>query len=97
MKSTYPSTRTGQLLTFAAATLMVSSVYAQETSLPVIPGAKGFGIMTKAGRTGTIIRVTNLNDSGAGSLREALMTAGKRTVIFDTSGTSTPRAVARSI
>ena len=86
MKITYPATRTGQLLSIAAATLLVSSAYAQETSLPVIPGAKGFGIMTKAGRNGPIIKVTNLNDSGAGSLRAALMTTGPRTVIFETSG-----------
>jgi hypothetical protein len=87
MKITYPATRTGQLLTFAAATLMVSSAYAQETALPVIPGATGFGIMTKAGRGGPIIKVINLNDSGAGSLRAALEATGKRTVIFEVSGT----------
>src|SRR4051812_28672621 len=89
MKISHPATRPGQLLTFAAATLLVSSAYAQETSLPVIPGAKGFGIMTKAGRNGAIIKVTNLNDSGPGSLRAALMTTGPRTVIFETSGTIT--------
>jgi len=77
------------LLAFAAANLLVTSAYAQETSLPVIPGAKGFGIMTKAGRGGQIIKVTNLNDSGAGSLRAALKTTGERTVIFETSGTIT--------
>ena len=43
MKITYPATRTGQLLSIAAATLLVSSAYAQETSLPVIPGAKAQG------------------------------------------------------
>ena len=89
MKITYPATRAGQLLTFAAATLLVSTAYAQEPSLPVIPGAKGFGITTKAGRNGPIIKVTNLNDSGPGSLRAALMTTGRRTVIFERSGTIT--------
>jgi hypothetical protein len=68
---------------------MISTAYAQQTSLPVIPGAKGFGIMTKAGRNGQIIKVTNLNDSGTGSLRAALTATGPRTVIFEISGTIT--------
>jgi hypothetical protein len=87
MKATYPATRSGQWLTSAAATLMASSAYAQVSSIPVIPGAKGFGIMTSAGRGGTVIKVTSLADSGAGTLREALMTPGRRTVIFEKSGT----------
>jgi pectate lyase len=77
------------LLTSTAATLLVTSAYAQETSLPVIPGAKGFGIMTQAGRGGRIIKVTNLADSGDGSLRAALTATGRRTVIFEISGTIT--------
>lgn len=86
MKKSYPATGAVPVLTFAAASLLISSAYAQETTLPVIPGAKGFGIMTKAGRTGRIIRVTNLADAGPGSLRAALEATGKRTVIFETSG-----------
>lgn len=84
-----PMKMTYQFGALAAATLVVSAAYAQETSIPVIPGAKGFGIMTKAGRNGTILRVTNLNDSGAGSLRAALEATGPRTVIFERSGTIT--------
>jgi hypothetical protein len=55
--------------------------------LAVFPGAQGFGITTKAGRGGQILRVTNLNDSGAGSLRAALEATGPRTVVFEVSGT----------
>jgi len=87
MKTPCLATRSSQLLTFAVATLLASSAYAQETSLPVIPGAKGFGIMTKAGRKGRVIKVTNLTDHDPGSLREALEATGPRTVIFEISGT----------
>jgi hypothetical protein len=63
--------------------------YAQ-SSLPVVPGAAGYGMNTRAayacGTSPTIYRVTNLNDSGTGSLREALTASGPRVVIFETSG-----------
>jgi hypothetical protein len=62
-------------------------------SLPVVPGGEGFGMSTRAayacGTNPTILRVTNLNDSGAGSLRAALEASGPRVVIFETSGTLT--------
>lgn len=58
----------------------------EETSLPVFPGAEGAGTRTKAGRGGRVIFVTNLNKSGAGSLREALEAVGPRIVIFKVSG-----------
>src|SRR5438067_963228 len=54
--------------------------------LPVFPGAMGFGTTTAAGRGGAILRVTNLNDAGAGSLRAALEATGPRAVIFEVGG-----------
>lgn len=57
--------------------------------LPVFPGAEGFGSTTTAGRGGVVLTVTNLNDSGPGSLRDALTAAVPRTVVFETSGTLT--------
>jgi pectate lyase len=55
-------------------------------SLLVFPGAEGFGIDTPAGRGGQILIVSNLNDTGAGSMREALEAEGPRTVLFAVSG-----------
>lgn len=50
------------------------------------PGAEGFGRAAMGGRGGVVVEVTNVNDSGPGSLREAIGTAGPRTVVFRTGG-----------
>ncbi len=55
-------------------------------NLKAFPQAAGFGAFTKGGRGGTIIEVTNLDDNGPGSFREACMTPGRRTVIFKIGG-----------
>jgi hypothetical protein len=55
-------------------------------TLTVFPGAEGFGVETPAGRGGSIIKVTNLNDSGPGSFRAALDASGRRIVVFEVGG-----------
>jgi len=50
------------------------------------PGAEGYGAYARGGRGGKIFLVTNLSDSGPGSLREAVEAKGPRTVIFCVGG-----------
>ncbi|MEM9403033.1 MAG: pectate lyase [Pseudomonadota bacterium] len=60
---------------------------ALSAAMPVIPGANGFGMTTPAGRGGDVIRVTNLNRSGSGSLKACIDAVGPRVCVFEVSGT----------
>jgi hypothetical protein len=55
-------------------------------SIPAFPGAWGGGMYTAGGRGGKVFVVTSLEDSGPGTLREALEAGGARVVVFNVAG-----------
>ena len=83
-----------KLISFLFMLITVSSC-AQQKNLVVnpeekpiaFPGAEGFGKYTAGGRGGKVLIVSNLNDKGDGSFRDAVQAKYPRIIVFSVSGT----------
>jgi hypothetical protein len=72
--------------TSAGTTTVAVKPESESSQALAFPGAEGFGKYTTGGRGGQVMIITNLNDDGPGSLREAIRKKGPRIVVFAVSG-----------
>lgn len=71
---------------FITAVVLSTTAVAQTAQAPAFPGAEGHGRYVTGGRGGVVKHVTNLNDKGTGSFRDAVSGSSKKIVVFDVAG-----------
>ena len=93
--TTYKVSNTNPLQTYywrvdevdANGTVTAGNVWSFKPGRLAFEGAEGYGRNAVGGRGGKVVYVTNLNDDGAGSLREACTAdIGPRTIMFKVAG-----------
>lgn len=71
---------------FITAAVLSTTAVAQTAQAPAFPGAEGHGRYVTGGRGGVVKHVTNLNDKGTGSFKDAVSGSSKKIVVFDVAG-----------